>query len=131
MKVFVYSLLAFVFLSASSCVRIQFGAKPPEAGIHHIVLVWLKLSGSPTYRKQIIVESQKLDRIPGVLSVNAGRSMISNRDIVDHSFDVGLDIAFETPEDLENYLTHPDHVRFVEEIKPLVERIVVYDIKKW
>jgi len=131
MKVFVYSLLASVFLSTSSCVRIQFGAKPPEPGIHHIVLVWLKLSGSPTYRKQIIVESQKLDRIPGVLSVNAGRSMISNRDIVDHSFDVGLDIAFETPEDLENYLTHPDHVRFAEGIKPLVERIVVYDIKKW
>jgi len=131
MKVFVITLLAAVFMSATSCVRIQFGAKPPEPGIHHIVLVWLKLSGSPTYRKQIIARSQELDKIPGVISVNAGRSLVSNRDIVDHSFDVGLDITFETPEDLERYLTHPDHLRFVEEIKPLVQKIVVYDIKKW
>lgn len=64
------------------------------------------------------------------MSVNAGRSLFSNRDVVDHSFDVGLDITFETSEDLQYYLTHPDHLRFVEEIKPLVKRIVVYDIKK-
>ena len=130
MKVFVYSLLASVFLSTSSCVRVQFGAKPPEAGIHHIVLVWLKLSGNPSYRQQIIAQSQRLEKIPGVLSVNAGRSLFSNRNIVDHSFDVGLDITFETSEDLQNYLVHPDHLRFVDEIKPLVERLVVYDIKK-
>ena len=130
MKAFVFALLAAAFLTMPSCVRIQFGRKPPEAGIHHIVLVWLNLSGSPTYRKQIITESQKLEKIPGVISVNAGRSMISERDIVDYSFDVGLDITFETREDLEHYLTHPDHVRFVEGIKPLIERIVVYDIKK-
>ncbi len=130
MKALVFTLLAATFLSTSSCVRVQFGRKPPEAGIHHIVLVWLKLSGSPSYRQQIITESQKLDRIPGVISVNAGRSMVSNRSIVDHSFDVGLDITFETRDELNYYLTHPDHLRFVEKIKPLVERIVVYDIKK-
>ena len=130
MKVFVSTLLTTISLSTSSCVRIQFGAAPPEAGIHHIVLVWLKLSGSPTYRKQIITEAQQLEKIPGVISVGAGHSMISNRDIVDYSFDVGLDITFETREELEYYLTHPDHLRFVEGIKPLVERIVVYDIKK-
>lgn len=131
MKTFVSTLLVTVFLATSSCVRVQFGRKPPEAGIHHIVLVWLKLSGSPTYRKQIIAETQKLEKIPGVISVNAGRSLVSNRAIVDHSFDVGIDITFETPEDLNAYLIHPEHVRFVEEIKPLVEKMVVYDIKKW
>ena len=131
MKVFVSALLTAVFLSTSSCVRIQFGAAPPEVGIHHIVLVWLKLSGSPTYRKQIIAEARQLEKIPGVISVGAGRSLFSNRDIVDHSFDVGLDITFATVGDMERYLVHPDHLRFVEGIKPLVERIVVYDIKKW
>lgn len=131
MKAFVFTLLAAAFLTSSSCVRVQFGRKPPEAGIHHIVLVWLKLSGSPTYRHHIITESQKLENIPGVLSVNAGRSLISDRAIVDHSFDVGIDIAFETTEELEAYLVHPQHVQFTEGIKPLVEKIVVYDIKKW
>lgn len=131
MKAFVFTLLATAFLTTSSCVRIQFGEKPPEVGIHHIVLVWLKLSGSPTYRKQIITEAQKLERIPGVISVNAGRSLVSNRAIVDHSFDVGIDITFETPEDLNAYLNHPDHVRFGEGIKSLVEKIIVYDIKRW
>ncbi len=94
------------------------------------MLVWLKLSGNPSYRQQIIAESQSLKKIPGVISVNAGRSLFSNRDIVDHSFDVGLDITFETPEDLQNYLVHPDHLRFVDGLKPLIDRIVVYDIKK-
>jgi len=131
MKAFVFTLLATTFLTSSSCVQIQFGKKPPEAGIQHIVLVWLKLSGSPTYRKQIITQTQRLGKIPGVISINAGRSLVSNRAIVDHSFDVGIDIAFETPEDLNAYLNHPEHVRFVEEIKPLVEKIIVYDIKKW
>lgn len=131
MKAFVFTLLATAFLTTSSCVRIEFGKKPPEAGIHHIVLVWLKLSGSPTHRKQIITESRKLEKIPGVISVNAGRSLVSNRAIVDHTFDVGIDITFETPQDLNAYLDHPDHVRFVEGIKPLVEKIVVYDIRKW
>lgn len=130
MKTFVFAFLTIAILSTSSCVRIQFGRKPPEAGIHHIVLVWLKLSGSPTYRAQIIDESKALEKIPGVISVNAGRSLISDREIVDHSFDVGLDITFETRDELNYYLTHPDHVQFVERIKPLVERIVVYDIKK-
>ena len=131
MKAFVVTLLATAFLATPSCVSIRFGEKPPEAGVHHIVLVWLKLSGSPTYRRQIIAEAQTLEKIPGVISVNAGRSLVSNRAIVDHSFDVGLDITFETPEDLNYYLSHPEHLRFVEGIKPLVEKIVVYDIKKW
>lgn len=130
MKAFVFTLFACVLFCTSSCVRLQFGPKPPETGIHHIVLVWLKLSGNPSYRQQIIAESQRLENIPGVISVNAGRSLFSNRDIVDHSFDVGLDITFETTEDLQNYLVHPDHLRFVDGIKPLIERIVVYDIKK-
>lgn len=130
MKAFVITLVATALLSTSSCVRLQFGPRPPEAGIHHVVLVWLKLSGNPSYRQQIISQSQRLEKIPGVISVNAGRSLFSNRDIVDHSFDVGLDITFETSEDLQNYLVHPDHLRFVDGIKPLVKRIVVYDIKK-
>ncbi|MCF6313889.1 MAG: Dabb family protein [Verrucomicrobiales bacterium] len=130
MKAFVFTLITAVLLSSSSCVRVQFGPPPAEAGIHHIVLVWLKLSGNPSYRHQIIAQSQRLEKIPGVLSVNAGRSLFSNRAVVDHSFDVGLDITFETSEDLQRYLTHPDHLRFVEEIKPLVKRIQVYDIRK-
>lgn len=130
MKAFVFALLATTLLSTSSCVRLQFGPPAPEPGIHHIVLVWLNLSGNPSYRQQIISQSQRLEKIPGVISVNAGRSLFSNRNVVDHSFDVGLDITFETAEDLQYYLTHPDHLRFVEEIKPLIKRTVVYDIKK-
>ncbi|MBH32752.1 MAG: stress protein [Gammaproteobacteria bacterium] len=96
--------------------------------VYHVILVWLK-----TYRNQerinkIIEATKELKNIPGVLEINAGKVLRSSRVIVDDTFDVGIIMKFASSEDLENYLIHPLHVKIANEvIKPLANRVVVYD----
>lgn len=98
--------------------------------LEHVVIVWLKESGNRTAQNRIIAESQVLKEIPGVLSLRAGTVIASERPIVDSSFDVALVISLTDRAALDGYLSHPLHVRLVEEtLKPLVDRIRVYDFR--
>ena len=66
--------------------------------------------------------------IPGVLNAQAGQVIMSDREIVDDSFDVGILIVTKNQEDLQKYLDHPIHQQAKKEVLlPLVERILVYD----
>lgn len=100
-------------------------SNPP---IQHIVFCWLKEPGNEQHRQQVIEATYSFLEIPGVLAVSAGPPLPSDRDVVDATYDVGLIITLENAAALEAYLPHPIHVRQVEEvIRPLVERILVYD----
>ena len=53
---------------------------------------------------------------------------MSDREIVDDSFDVGILIVTKNQEDLQKYLDHPIHQQAKKEVLlPLLERILVYD----
>ena len=66
--------------------------------------------------------------IPGVLNAEAGQVIMSDREIVDDSFDVGILIVTKNQKDLQKYLDHPIHQKAKKEVLlPLVERILVYD----
>lgn len=104
--------------------------RPPcETGrINHVVLVWLKEPGNADHRQRIIDASHAFRQIPGVVEVRAGEVVPSGRGIVDDSFDVGLSIAFANTGNMDRYIHHPHHKKAVREvIRPLAERIVVYD----
>ena len=76
----------------------------------------------------MIADASQYSNIPAVLEFNAGIVVRSSRVIVDDTFDVGIIMKFASAEDLENYLIHPLHVKIANEvIKPLANRIVVYD----
>jgi hypothetical protein len=93
-----------------------------------VVLCWLKEPGSTAGRARVIEASKALRHIPGVLAVNAGEPVLSDRPIVDDSFDVAVVMTFATPQDLADYLAHPLHRKVQEEVlRPLVNKIVVYD----
>lgn len=99
-----------------------------EARVYHVVLCWLKEPGKAEARQQIIDASRSFASIPGVISVKAGASIPSSRAIVDDSFDVGILLAFRDEQAMQAYLAHPDHKKAVRKIiRPLVEKIVVYD----
>jgi len=99
-------------------------------GVEHIVIVWLKDPGNAAHRERIVAESQVLRDIPGVTGLRAGGMLPSERPIVDSSFDVALIVSLRDPEAMAEYLSHPVHVQLVEEtLKPLVERIRVYDFR--
>ena len=106
---------------------------PRDSGkspVHHVVLCWLKDSGNAAQRQRIIEASRAFRRIPGVQTVHAGEPVISDRPIVDDSFDVAITLSFADAAALATYLDHPDHRRAADEVlRPLVERIVVYDFQ--
>lgn len=96
--------------------------------IHHIVLCWLKDSGNVAQREKIIETSRAFTEMPGVIDVRTGQVIMSQRDIVDDSFDVAITMTFATEEDMNSYISHPLHKQAVKEtLLPLVSRIIVYD----
>jgi hypothetical protein len=107
---------------------------PGHAGanaLEHIVIVWLQDPGNAEHRARIISESQVLRQIPGVTGLRAGDMLPSQRAIVDSSFDVALIVTLQDAAAMADYLSHPLHVKLVEEtLKPLVKKIQVYDFTR-
>jgi len=57
-----------------------------------------------------------------------GRSLSSNRKIVDDSFDIGIYMRFNSVSDMNSYLKHPRHIELVDmHIKPNIDKIIIYD----
>ena len=96
--------------------------------LYHVVLCWLKEPKNEVHRKKIIEVTKSFRDIPGVLIAQAGQVIMSDREIVDDSFDVGILIVTKNQKDLQKYLDHPIHQQAKKEVLlPLVERILVYD----
>ncbi|ROS01378.1 stress responsive alpha/beta barrel protein [Sinobacterium caligoides] len=100
-------------------------AKP----VQHIVLLWLKDAGNPSGVAQVIAASHKLADIPGVDDLTVGPALPSERQLVDDSFDVAITMHFASPRAMDHYLASEPHRQIVAaEIKPLLSKIVVYDM---
>ncbi|HEY3487526.1 MAG TPA: Dabb family protein [Gammaproteobacteria bacterium] len=99
-----------------------------EQAVNHIVLVWLKPDTQPTTYQQILEASKALGAIGQIQELRIGKSIPSERPIVDDSFSFGLYMRFETVEAMNAYLTDPRHVQFVDTlVKPNLEKLVIYD----
>lgn len=99
-----------------------------KPAVNHVVLVWLKADTAPEVREKIIEGSKTLKTIPGILDLQVGKAIPSERPIVDDSFSLGLYMRFDTVADMNAYLTDPKHVEFVDtQVRPYLEKLVVYD----
>ena len=97
-------------------------------GVIHTVFLWLKQPGNVTHRNQLMMATDRLRHIPGVVDIRFGEVIESNRAIVDDSFDVGIYFYFNDVAAMNDYLVHPVHKKTVtEEIQPLVKEIRAYD----
>ena len=88
---FLLSLLLGGWFSAS----IQFDSEnanqiEEQKKLNHVVLCWLKEPGDRENIEKIIAMTQSFQEIPEVLDAQAGRGVLSDRRIVDDSFDVGI-----------------------------------------
>jgi hypothetical protein len=111
-----------------ACLILGLPAHAAAEAVEHIVIVWLQEPGNDDHRARIISESQVLREIPGVTGLRAGDMLPSQRPVVDSSFDVALIVSLQDASAMASYLSHPLHVKLVEEtLKPLVKRIQVYD----
>ena len=100
----------------------------PRGGVTHVVVFWLKDHGNVAQRAKIIETSESFRKIPGVLSVQVGPCLPSQRPIVDSSFDVALTMEFASKAAMQKYLDDPSHKAASDGVlKPLVKKIAVYD----
>jgi len=114
-----------------ACLALGVPAQAGADAVEHIVIVWLQDPGNTEQRARIISESQVLREIPGVTQLLAGGMLPSQRSIVDSSFDVALVVSLQDAAAMAGYLSHPLHVKLVEEtLKPLVKKIQVYDFTR-
>ena len=119
-------ILALVF---SACAHGRTaGASAGKEAVTHVVVCWLKNPGNAEDRERLIQAAKSLRPIPGVISLEAGECLPSNREIVDSTFDVAMVIRFRDGKALEEYLVNPIHVQAVKEhLVPLTSKVLIYD----
>ncbi len=99
-----------------------------DTTVVHVVMVWLKEPGNLEHRQRIVDATRGFETIPGVIDVRVGEVVLSDRPIVDDSFDVGLYLTFSSVDAMRTYLADDRHQQALREIfRPLSERYIVYD----
>lgn len=96
----------------------------------HVVIFWTN-PDKPGAADELLAGAEKYLRpIPGVKSFHIGRMVKSHRDVVDQSYQVALNLTFDTKQQQDDYQVHPLHIDFVEKaFKPNCVRVVVYDFE--
>ena len=74
-----------------------------EKSLTHIIICWLDKSVKSNDIEVIINETKKLNSIPGVSGFSVGKSIKSNRDIVDDSFTFAVSMKFKNMKEMNTY----------------------------
>ena len=110
-----------------ACVR---GTKQHILMFSHVVIFWTKPE-NPDSAAELLAGAEKYLRpIPGVRSFHIGSMAASHRSVVDQTYQVALNLIFDTKQQQDVYQVHPLHLEFVEKVfKPCCARAVVYDFE--
>jgi hypothetical protein len=96
----------------------------------HVVIFWTRPEVADAADQLVAGGEQYLRPIPGVRSFHMGRMVGSHRPVVDQTYQVALNLVFDTKEEQDAYQVHPLHIEFVEKVfKPCCARAVVYDFE--
>ena len=103
-------------------------AKSDETAFIHTVFFWMK-EGVTEEQKADFVKNGlgKLAKAPTIYKVYYGPPAMSDRDVVDDSFDMAWVVHFKNAADQDAYQVEPIHLKFVEDYKDLWEKVQVYD----
>lgn len=98
--------------------------------LSHVVIFWTKPEVANAVEELVAGAEKYLRPIPLVKSFHVGRMVKSHRDVVDQSYQVALNLQFETKQQEEDYQIHPSHLDFVEKaFKPNCHKAVIYDFE--
>jgi hypothetical protein len=95
----------------------------------HIVIFWTDPAQTNAAEEVVASAKKYLATVPGVMSFHAGKMAHSHRGVVDQSYQVGLNLQFETKQAQDEYQDHPLHLAFVEKCKMLWTKVIVYDFE--
>jgi len=99
-----------------------------SAPLAHIVFFTLA-ERSDSNRAKLIEGCKKyLDKHNGVVYFSVGVNAPEyDREVNDRDYDVALHLFFKTANDQDAYQSHPRHLEFVKECKPLWKKVRVFD----
>jgi len=90
--------------------------------IDHLVFLAVREDATPEDVDDLISSIRSLkDTVPGVVDLSVGENFSERSGGYTH----GLFVRFDSREDLQEYLRHPDHLSVVEKLDALTTRIVV------
>jgi Stress responsive A/B Barrel Domain len=90
--------------------------------IDHLVFLAVREEASPEDIEDLISSIRGLkETVPGVVDLTVGENFSERSGGYTH----GLFVRFESAEDLQRYMKHPDHLAVVEKLDRLTSRIVV------
>jgi antibiotic biosynthesis monooxygenase (ABM) superfamily enzyme len=90
--------------------------------IDHLVFLAANEDASSEELEDLISSIRNLKRtVPGVVDLSAGGNFSPRSGGYTH----GVFVRFETREDLQGYMQHPDHLAVVEKLDRLTARIVI------
>ena len=96
----------------------------------HIVIFWTDPANPETSEALIAGAERLLKPIPGIVFFHIGRMASSHRAVVDQTYQVALNVVFDSKKSQDAYQVHPLHVEFVEKVfKPICKKVVVYDFE--
>jgi hypothetical protein len=96
----------------------------------HVVIFWTKPEKANATEELLAGAQKYLADIPGVRSFHVGKMAPSHREVVDQSYQVALNLIFDSKADEEAYQIHPQHLDFVEHaFKPNCSKVVIYDFE--
>ena len=101
-----------------------------RAMFSHVVLFWTD-PAKPGAADALVAGAQRyLSPAPGILHFHVGKMAASPRPVVDQSYQVGLNIVFDSKKSQDDYQSAPLHLEFVEKVfKPNCAKAIVYDFE--
>lgn len=97
-------------------------------GFIHNVYFWFKRDVDPkiieTFKKEAL---PALAKVASIQKVYWGPPAMTDRSVVDNSYDVAWITMFADEAGHDAYQVDPIHLKFVEEYSDIFERVVVYD----
>ena len=96
----------------------------------HVVIFWTDPANSTAAGNLIAGAERFLRPIPGITHFHIGRMVTSHRPVVDQSYQVALNVGFDSKKAQDDYQVHPLHIEFLEKVfKPNCKKVVVYDFE--
>ena len=96
----------------------------------HVVIFFTDPAIADAPDKLIAGATKYLKAVPGLTFFHVGKMVPSHRPVVDQSYHVALNVAFQSKQAQDDYQVHPLHLEFVEKVfKPLCRKVVVYDFE--
>ena len=96
----------------------------------HVVIFWAD-PANPNAADELIAGAKKyLAPLPGIVHFHVGKMAPSHRPVVDQTYQVALNVVFDSKQAQDEYQVHPLHLDFVEKVfKPNCQKVVVYDFE--